>query len=140
MRPLVLLASTLLLAACEGDFASTPDGTEQIWAYTATTPGGVVLVSGTFRVIAEGRDFKGSWATHLVLPNADVGPQVGTGTLRGSWDIEGQTIGLDLNPGWADNNVFLTGRFVGRDLEGTWVHSTLTGPRVAGEFVARRVN
>lgn len=140
MRALSLLLGTLTLAACEGELGPTPDGVEQIWAYTAFSPTGLPAVSGTFHVVTEGRDFKGSWETHLVLPNADMGPQVGTGTLRGSWDIEGQTIGLDMNPGWADNNVFLTGRFVGRDLEGTWSHSTIMGPVAGGDFVARRTD
>lgn len=130
----------MLLAACEGGFAPPQDGEEQTWQYTAYSTSGTAVVSGTLRVRAEGRDFTGSWATVLLQPNADVGPQVGTGDLRGSWDIEGQTILFDLNPGWADNNVFLVGTPDGDLLRGTWSHSTLLGERVRGEFIARKTD
>jgi len=140
MRALSLIVGTLVLAACEGGFAPPNDGEEQTWEYTAYSAAGTAVVTGTFHVIADGRDFKGTWSTHLLQPNADVGPQVGTGTLRGSWDIEGQTIGLDMNPGWADNNVFLTGTPGDDGLRGTWSHSTIAGPRARGDFVARRTD
>lgn len=137
MRSL-LVATALLLAACEGGFAPPQDGEEQTWDYTAFSTAGTPVVAGTFHVVADGRDFTGEWQTRLLQPGADVGPQVGTGDLRGSWDIEGQSILLDMNPGWADNNVYLVGTPRDDGLRGTWSHSTLLGPRVGGEFVARR--
>ena len=140
MRPLILIAATALLAACEGGFTPPQDGEEQTWRYTAYSTSGSAVVSGTFQVRAEGRDFTGSWATVLLEPNAEVGPQVGTGELRGSWDIEGQSIHFDMNPGWADNNVFLVGTPEGDGLRGTWSYSTLLGHRTGGEFVARRTD
>jgi hypothetical protein len=138
MRLATLLLGSALLTACEGGFVAPRDGEEQTWEYTAYSAAGAPVVSGTFVVRAEGRDFTGTWATALLQPNANVGPQVGTGELRGSWDIEGQSIFFDLNPGWADNNVFLVGEPIGDALSGTWSHSTLLGNVAEGTFLARK--
>ena len=89
---------------------------------------------------AEGRDFTGSWETELLKAGAEVGPQVGTGELRGAWDVEGQSIFLDMNPGWADNNVFLVATPDGSMLRGNWSHSTLTGVGPGGQFTAKRTD
>lgn len=139
MRRLIL-ASILLLTACEDGFVAPRDGEEQTWEYTAYSAAGAPVVSGTFRVRAEGRDFMGTWSTALLQPSASVGPQVGTGELRGTWDVEGQSIFFDLNPGWADNNVFLVGKPIGDALSGTWSHSTLLGNVAEGTFLARKTD
>ena len=140
MRRLILLASTALLAACESGFVAPRDGEEQTWEYTAYSAAGTAVVSGTFIVRGEGRDFTGTWDTQLLQPSASVGPQVGTGELRGSWDVEGQSVFFDMNPGWADNNVFLVGEPIGDALSGTWSHSTLLGNVAGGQFLARRTD
>ena len=140
MRRLILLAATAaLLSACEGNFVAPQDGEQQTWEYTAYDFNNVAVVEGTFIVRAEGRDLTGSWETTLLKPNAEVGPQVGTGELRGSWDVEGQSLFLDMNPGWADNNVFLVATPDGTNrLKGNWSHSTLTGVRTGGQFTAKK--
>ena len=135
-----ILASTLLLAACETGFVAPRDGETQTWEYTAYDFNNTAVVSGTFIVTADGRHFTGTWETQLLKPNAEVGPQVGTGDLLGEWDTEGQSIFFDMNPGWADNNVFLTATPDGDMLRGNWSHSTLTGVRTGGQFTARRTD
>ena len=140
MRLATLLLATALLSACEGGFAAPRDGEEQTWEYTAYSSSGTAVVTGTFIVRGDGRDFTGTWATELLQPSANVGPQVGTGELRGTWDTEGQSIFFDMNPGWADNNVFLMGEPIGDALSGTWSHSTLLGEVAGGTFLARRTD
>ena len=140
MRLATLLLATTLLTACEGGFVAPRDGEEQTWEYTAYTSSGTAVVTGTFIVRGDGRDLTGTWATELLQPSANVGPQVGTGELRGSWDVEGQSVFFDMNPGWADNNVFLVGEPTGDALSGTWSHSTLLGPVAGGQFLARRTD
>ena len=135
-----LLATTLLLAACETGFLAPRDGETQTWEYTAYDFNNTAVVSGTFVVTAEGRHFTGSWETQLLKPGSEVGPQVGTGDLRGEWDTEGQSIFFDMNPGWADNNVFLTATPDGNILRGNWSHSTLLGVVSGGQFTARRTD
>jgi hypothetical protein len=64
----------------------------------------------------------------------EVGPQVGTGTLAGSFD--GTVLTIDLNPGIADNNVFVTGTFQGNTLRGDWSFTGFPGPISQGTFIA----
>ena len=136
-----LLASIAILsAACEGNFVAPHDGEEQTWEYTAYDFNNQAVVHGTFAVRAQGRNFTGSWETRLLKPGAEVGPQVGTGDLWGEWDTEGQSVMFDMNPGWADNNVYLVGAPDGSLLKGTWSHNTLTGPRTGGQFTAKRTD
>ena len=84
---------------------------------------------------------EGTWAFRE-LAEADwrVGPQLGTGRLRGWVDAE-EHIMLDLNPGWEDNNVRLQGEWRGArlgTLEGEWVYSGFPGCLGAGRFEAVR--
>jgi len=83
-------------------------------------------ISGTWRI---------GWA-----PGADrdaqVGPQVGEGQVRGVL-ANGQAQ-LDMNPGWADNNVYLSGALGPGGIGGAWSWSTLLGHVSGGAFMARR--
>jgi len=136
----LLATAAILAAACEGNFVAPQDGEEQTWEYTAYDFNNQAVVTGTFVVRAQGRTFNGSWETRLLKAGAEVGPQVGTGDLWGEWDTEGQSVFFDMNPGWADNNVFLTGAPDGNLLRGNWSHSTLVGNVSGGQFTARRTH
>ncbi|MGE0354779.1 MAG: hypothetical protein AB7Q69_16320, partial [Gemmatimonadales bacterium] len=76
---------------------------------------------------------EGSWSITWV-PGADtteeVGPQVGSGTLRGAYTPEGLI--LDLTPLYADNNVGVFGRWSASGMDGRWDWDTFTGPRAGG--------
>ena len=50
--------------------------------------------------------------------------------------FDGQTIGIDLNPGVADNNVFLSGTFQGDTIRGEWSFSGFPGVISEGTFIA----
>jgi hypothetical protein len=110
------------------------------YTYTAFDDRGGVLLVG--RLVVEQRPdsvLVGTWEIGWA-PGADtsteVGPQVGTGKLYGS--VQNGRPSVDLNPGWADNNVFLVGESGHREITGEWSWSTFTGPRTGGAFVARR--
>jgi hypothetical protein len=134
----LLTTAALLAVACDGNFTAPADGEEHTWEYTAYDFNNQAVVAGTFIVRAQGRDFTGTWETRLLKAGAEVGPQVGTGDLRGSWDVEGRSVFFDMNPGWADNNVFLVGAPDGSFLKGNWSHSTLLGVVSGGQFTASR--
>jgi len=136
----ILATAVIFAAACEGNFTAPQDGEEQTWEYTAYDFSNQAVVTGTFLVRAQGRNFTGSWETRLLKNGAEVGPQVGTGDLWGEWDTEGQSVMFNMNPGWADNNVYLVGAPDGNLLKGSWSHSTLTGVRTGGQFTARRTD
>lgn len=109
--------------------------------YRAYDPDGRLLLVGAVTLEARADSaITGTWEIGWA-PGADttavVGPQVGTGTLAGRYD--GENTLIDLNPGWADNNVFLVaGAANGADLSGEWQHSTFIGPVAEGRFELRR--
>jgi hypothetical protein len=82
---------------------------------------------------------EGTWAIAWA-PGADttveVGPQVGTGVLRGAYVPDGVVI--EFNPYYADNNTGVYGPWTGNGLEGEWGWSTLTGPRAGGPATVKR--
>jgi hypothetical protein len=64
----------------------------------------------------------------------------GTNAVAGSLDAEGR-LWLDLNAGWADNNIFLLATGVEPQagyLSGEWAFSTISGPQKSGLFLLDR--
>ncbi len=101
----------------------------------------VPVVEGTLTlVVAADSSVTGTWELQRVPgsdPTLSVGPQVGSGTLQGRLSATG--ISVDLNPGWADDNVLLSLDAKAYDqLSGTWDHSTLIGPVTGGPVQLRR--
>jgi hypothetical protein len=111
--------------------------------YRAYGPGpqsALLLVGSVQVVVRDDSSLSGTWEIEWA-PGADrssaVGPQVGTGSVGGQYGSEHTLI--DLNPGWADNNVFLVAYADGGDLTGAWYHSTLVGSVAGGRFELRRL-
>ena len=108
--------------------------------YEALSPAGRLLVRGRLNIeILPDSSIVGTWTADWA-PGADttveVGDQIGTGTLRGRQTAEGGYI--DMNPGYADNNVILLPTATDRGFTGTWYWSTIAGPRTQGRFTALR--
>lgn len=86
----------------------------------------------------------GTWESRWI-PGADtsqeVGPQVGSGELRGAIlhgeEQEGRLL-LDLNPYFADNNTGFNVERVGDRLVGTWGWTAFTGVRASGHVTVVR--
>lgn len=130
------------------------------YRYLTTTAGGEPLVEGILTIafapdtIPEaGSDqdgacchwtITGAWQSRWV-PGADtsqaIGPQVGSGDLRGAIlhgeEQEGRLL-LDLNPYFADNNTGFNVERVGDRLVGTWSWITIAGVAASGRFTALR--
>lgn len=112
------------------------------FAYSAFDATGQPLLVGSLTIeAAPDSTLSGTWSIHWA-PGADttatIGPQVGTGTLAGRSGSDG--VFVDLNPGWADNNVFLMGGAAPGILAGEWQHSTILGPVAQGRFTLRRLS
>jgi hypothetical protein len=111
--------------------------------YLAYDESGNLLLTGTITLeAAPDSALTGSWSIQRAPGsdmNAVVGPQVGAGTLDGHYG--GENTMINLNPGWADNNVFLLAqRSDEQSLTGRWQHSTFVGPVAEGPFRLRRMN
>ncbi len=137
---LLLVAATF---AC-GDPTLSPVGGDPSGVYDYVAHSGVIpVVTGTMTLqVDEDSLVTGSWELLRVPgtdPNIQVGPQLGSGTLAGHLDASG-VVAVDLNPGWADNNVYLVlGGYTPHRLTGTWDHSTLIGPVAGGPVELRRL-
>ena len=133
----------LAVGACSTDGSnSAPDGVIVAGSlrYQATTLAGEPLVRGRMSIdVLPDSAIVGTWSAEWA-PGADrtveVGDQIGNGTLVGRQTEEGAYI--DLNPGYADNNVILLPIRTEGGFTGTWYWSTITGPRTQGKFTALR--
>lgn len=158
-RPLSLsvhFALALLLAGCRGGASGeaspgsgatpNPEGSRshgRVYAYAAFGSADTVSrVVGTLTLQSAVTRFPaslaGTWDLRAVGDAGDVGPQVGTGTFEGEIDSAGK-VRINLNPGMADNNVFLVGAFVGGPqtaIAGQWRVSTFVGETAGGRFTA----
>ena len=133
--PLALIA----LASC-----NSPDRSLNVqllpgeMVYRASSSSGLPILEGriTFTVVGDSL-VSGEWVIGWA-PGADttrpVGPQVGSGRLAGSRVDDG--FAINLNPGWADNNVFLLARPANGGWQGEWSWSTIVGPVEHGTFTA----
>jgi hypothetical protein len=114
-----------------------PGGVPDKYLYKAYNSKGDLAVSGTMTLwVPDTTSVTGTWSCVAVLPSEKVGPQVGTGGLTGT--IQKSSISINLNPGWADNNVFLLGTVSSDRITGRWMWSTLIGPTAEGTFQAMR--
>jgi hypothetical protein len=138
---LVTLALAALVVGCDAAPAPAPAGDlSGAYGYLARK-GGADVVAGTVQLLVQDdSSITGTWALQRV-PGSDtsiaVGPQLGTGTLHGHRTASG--LWLDLNPGWADNNVFLALLAEPNTLAGTWDHSTIIGPVTGGPVHLHRL-
>lgn len=138
-----LFATLIFPATCDSNDPSD-DGTFHYQGFDST---GALLIEGTlFLDFQETNDpaqptrITGSWDLALKKEADKVGPQVGEGDLEGSIDADGNLF-IQLNPGWADNNVGLGGAFTHDrfgDFAGRWDYTTFIGPTNGGTFKAER--
>jgi hypothetical protein len=131
LRITFILFAAVWIMNCDDD----PSPRTGTYRYTAVHSGSPVVEGFLHLDEVSTTRVSGRWELSRVgSANVEVGPQVGTGTLAGSFD--GQTLSVDLNPGFADNNVFLAGTFQGNTLRGEWNFSGFPGPISQGTFIA----
>lgn len=110
------------------------------YAHVACNDRDVVVLVGRLNVtIDPDGSVLGAWEVEWARgadPATPVGPQIGRGALAG-YRHAGR-VAVDLNPGWADNNVLLDGAW-GVDVgTGRWTWVGFPGPLAGARFVARR--
>jgi hypothetical protein len=107
--------------------------------YRASSLQGTELLAGTLRLAVHADStVTGTWQIDWVAgadTTAPVGPQVGHGTLSGRQIADG-SVQLNLNPFYADNNVFLSATVTVAGLSGEWSWSGFAGPIANGRFQA----
>jgi hypothetical protein len=119
-----------------GDETNEMTGTTYL--YTAFDTAGRVIVRGDLVLhLSDSATVTGTWDFEAVgTPSAMNGPHIGTGTLVGS--IDDSIFTANLNPGMADNNVFLHGTLETGWIAGTWEFAGFPGVLNRGPFIAVR--
>jgi hypothetical protein len=138
----------LLLTGCVSPPSSPvgPDGPrsgiDEIagkYSYSGYDEAGRMIVEGNLVITPEDTSrVHGTWVLKSVSgsPSGEVGPQIGSGTLVGEVNLA--LIGINLNPGWVDNNVVLFGSFDGSTILGNWQYIGFPGVLNQGTFRAVR--
>jgi hypothetical protein len=129
-----------MLAACTASPSTPPPESDGTFQYSATNAAGKTLLVGKIALVfANDSVITGTWQL-APAPGVDAkdipGSQVGSGTLRGR-RVDGKLV-LDLNPGYADNNVTLEASSATSGYSGTWSWSSFAGPQAGGKFKAVR--
>lgn len=129
-----------LLAACTASPSTPPPENDGTFQYSATNGAGKTLLVGKLvLVFTNDSVITGTWQLAPapgVQASEIPGSQVGSGSLRGR-RVDGKIV-LDLNPGFADNNVTLEASSARSGYTGTWSWSSFAGPQAGGSFKAVR--
>ena len=132
---LILLAFGLTQFSCR-DLNISPSY-EAKYHYEALDNDGKLGVSGLFTInFKDSPDLQGKWEFFSENDSLEMGAQVGEGQLEG-W-VQGDTISINLHPGYADHNVILHGRIENKSISGQWSWITFSGPTNQGTFVATK--
>jgi len=131
---LIILLMIISSLGCKDNIVILP--TSPSYSYLATDSSGIPLVQGLLTLSWKDSTITGTWKLSKIGNAQNTGPQIGNGTLRGT--IHNGIYYIDMNPGWADNNVFLIGRIEDEIfLRGSWTWSTIVGPTNGGTFEAK---
>ncbi len=118
---------------------SLSDGVGIEYIYSGYDAEGTQILRGMLRLVTDdSNNVTGTWTLQLTVTDSlgRYGPQVGSGNLIGR--IDGDKIGLELNPEYADNNVSIAGTMVYWGFYGTWQYAGFPGVLNTGTFRAVR--
>ena len=132
---LIILALGLTQFSCH-DLNVSPSY-ETKYQYEAFDNDGKLGVYGLLTInFKDSPDLQGKWEFFSENDSLEMGAQIGEGQLEGS--VQGDTISINLHPGYADHNVILHGKIANSSLTGQWSWITFIGPTNQGNFVATK--
>ena len=125
----------LILACNEKNPVNGFKISENSYSYCGYDSLGVQIIEGELTIVFEdSSNLKGNWELAKIGNPVNIGPQVGSGNLTGIY--EDDTIYIDFNPNFRDNNVSLSGKIKSDSLIGTWSYSGYPGIINYGSFKA----
>ena len=134
MRKLLLLSLNLALASLVYRLPAA-DIPSLTYSYRGYDSNSVTITTGTLNLrIDSSNRVTGTWEFKPANAGKKIGPQTGSGKLRGS--VAGKKLKVDLNPDVADNNIWLEGMMTATNLVGTWVWYGFAGRLNGGTFDA----
>lgn len=130
----------LVLSMCLYFYDCTKDdinihGTHRYIAHDST---GITIVTGHLSISFEdSSNLSGEWELEQIGNPENIGPQTGNGTLIGG--INQDTIWINLNPNYMDNNVQLNGILQNGGFNGEWISIGYPGILNKGSFTAEEL-
>jgi hypothetical protein len=132
---IIIIFLLSLFVSCQKDdtiIMSYPPGSFTYQSYDSL---GNLIVDGWLAIeMVDSFNVEGSWHLNNLRDRNDIGLQDGDGKLIGY--IENSSISINLNPLYADHNVYLNGSINGDIIEGEWIWTTFIGPTNRGTFKA----
>ena len=108
-----------------------------VYSYRAYDSSGKKIIQGWFEIsIMDSSQIKGTWHLHKTANVGEVGPQTGDGSLRGR--VYNNSVYINLNPDFSDNNVILRGPAFDYVTEGEWSWVNFKGVVKKGTYKAIR--
>ncbi len=127
-----------ILPGCK-DTGSDPSGLPPagMYEYNGYDSTGAPIVQGWFTIDRKDQNIlNGDWHFIPVRDARNIGPQVGKGHLAGEY--RNDTMSIELQPLYRDNNVGLYGTLRGNEFSGRWEWISYIGITNSGTFVAIR--
>ena len=111
----------------------SPQGRSPGYDITVLDQGGSAIARGWITWESdEDQALTGQWAFSADERENLNNPFPGQGDLAG--ERIGDSLWVDLHPGWADNNIFLYGKVAGDSLNGNWIWTGFPGIIDQGRF------
>ncbi len=127
MRRLLLL-SLLAVLGCITEPKSAPGPVDGVYTATAFRSDGSIETQGWVRItVRADSTVDGTW---------QLSDLSGDGKLVG-WQ-DGDTLRMNLHPGWADHNFGISGAYSSGSINGRWEFIGIAGPMKGGRFVGTK--
>ena len=106
------------------------------FTYKAFNSNGNLIINGWLKIeFIDSDKISGKWNFQKVGNPKDIGPHVGEGNLIGG-RINQDSIWIELNPQFKDNNLQLHGKYTSAVFSGQWLWISLIGITNQGYFEA----
>ena len=124
-----------ILSSCQKDQLILGPPSGDSFFYQSRDTLGQIIVSGWISLVKiDSSQMEGSWKLEKIKNRTDIGPQAGSGELKG-WIIDNELF-VNLQPNFRDNNLLLNGILKGNTYSGIWQWISFKGITNWGTFQA----
>jgi hypothetical protein len=136
MKIKILSLFVFLICSCKEKEPITASGPGQTFCYKSFDLNHNLIVQGWLEIkFEDSGKISGTWNLQKLDNTENIGPQVGTGELVGGI-INKDSIWIELNPQYKDNNLQLCGKYRSPSITGKWLWISFIGITNQGYFYA----
>ena len=126
----------MLICSCKDNHPNAPYGCGQTFYYKSYDFKHHLIVQGRLEItFSDSDEISGTWNLQKLGNPQNIGPQSGTGELVGGL-INKDSIWIELNPQFKDNNLQLRATYTKTVITGKWLWITYIGITNQGYFNA----